>query len=60
MLLDFLFLAQFQSHTSQTIYCLQQLLSAFHENKAVFSDIGVWQHFNLLKLHSLLHYASSI
>jgi hypothetical protein len=59
-LLDFLFIAQFQSHTSQTIYHLQQSLSTFHENKAVFSDIGVRQHFNLPKLHSLLHYAASI
>jgi hypothetical protein len=59
-LLDFLFLAQYQCHTAETISRLDDSLSAFHENKAVFIDLGVREHFNFPKLHSLIHYASSI
>jgi Plavaka transposase len=59
-LLDFLFLAQYQCHTAHTISHLDDSLSAFHENKQVFLDLGVREHFNFPKLHSLIHYASSI
>jgi hypothetical protein len=33
---------------------------AFHNNKAIFVDLGVWENFHIPKLHSLLHYRSSI
>jgi hypothetical protein len=59
-LLDFLYLAQFTSHTSETIHRLQDSLAAFHNNKAIFVDLGVRDHFNIPKLHSLTHYESSI
>ena len=59
-LLDFLYLAQFTSHTSETIHRLQNSLTAFHNNKGIFVDLGVWDHFNIPKLHSLTHYESSI
>ena len=59
-LLDFLFLAQFPSHTSETLRCLEDCLSAFHNNKDVFLDLGVQENFNIPKLHSLTHYARSI
>ena len=59
-LLDFLFLAQFPSHTSDTIRRLEDCLSAFHNNKEVFIDLGVRENFNIPKLHSLAHYAPSI
>ncbi|KAI9431602.1 hypothetical protein H4582DRAFT_1784980, partial [Lactarius indigo] len=32
----------------------------FHENKDIFIEFGVWEHFNIPKLHSLLHYTRSI
>ena len=32
----------------------------FHENKNVFVDLGVQNHFNVPKIHSLLHHCSSI
>ena len=57
VLLDFLFLAQFQSHTSDTLSWLEDSLVAFHNNKAIFVDLGIWEDFNILKLHGLLHYA---
>jgi len=59
-LLDFLFLAQFQCHTSDTLSWLEGYLAAFHNNKAVFLDLGIRCNFHIPKLHSLLHYASSI
>ena len=59
-LLDFVFLAQYQSHTTESIERLQNCLAAFHDHKAVFVDLGVRKNFNLPKLHSLTHYASSI
>jgi hypothetical protein len=60
VLLDFLFLAQFECHTTHTLSCLNDNLSAFHDSKDVFIDLGVREQFNLPKLHSLIHYASSI
>jgi len=59
-LLDFLYLAQFQSHTSKTIAKLEESLATFHEFKEVFIDFGAREHFNIPKLHSLSHYATSI
>jgi hypothetical protein len=59
-LLDFLYLAQYESHMSDTISLLQDSLTRFHANKAVFIDLEIRDHFNLPKLHSLSHYASSI
>ena len=59
-LLDFLYLAQFPSHTSETLQRLNNSLALFHQNKSVFVDFGVRRHFNFPKLHSLIHYLSSI
>jgi hypothetical protein len=59
-LLDFLYLAQYTSHTNETIHQLQDSLAAFHNNKAIFIDLGAQDHFNIPKLHSLSHYESAI
>lgn len=59
-LLDFVFLAWYQSHMMESIEHLQDCLAAFHDHKAVFLDLGVQENFNLPKLHSLTHYALSI
>ena len=40
-LLDFLYLAQLPSQTTDTISCLKESLAAFHENKELFIDLGV-------------------
>ena len=60
VLLDFLYLAQYTSHTNETIHRLQDSLAAFHNNKAIFIDLGARDHFNIPKLHSLSHYESAI
>ena len=59
-LLDFLFLAQFPSHTSGTIERLNDSLARFHNNKDVFIDLGIRYHFNMPKIHSMIHYTPSI
>ena len=59
-LLDFLYLAQLTSHTNETIRHLQDSLATFHDNKAIFINLGVRENFNIPKLHSLTHYESSI
>jgi hypothetical protein len=59
-LLDFLYLAQFPSHTTETLHHLDESLAQFHRNKSVFVDLGVREHFNIPKFHSLIHYHSSI
>jgi small basic protein len=40
-LLDFLYLAQYQCHTSETINHMQDALSVFHDNKVIFIDLEV-------------------
>ena len=59
-LLDFLFLAQYPCHTTDTILQLQASFFTFHENKQVFINLRVWEHFNIPKFHSLTYYVSSI
>jgi hypothetical protein len=59
-LLDFLYLAQYPLHTSETLHLLHQSLKRFHENKHVFVHLGICDNFNLPKLHSLTHYVDSI
>ena len=59
-LLDFLYLAQLPSQTTDTITRLEESLDTFHKTKDVFVDLGVRDNFNVPKIHSLLHYSSSI
>ncbi|KAN0128971.1 hypothetical protein V8E53_013233, partial [Lactarius tabidus] len=59
-LLDFTFLAQFPSHMMHTLHQLEESLKQFHDNKDVFLDVSMQEHFNLPKIHGLLHYALSI
>src|SRR5215813_6616024 len=59
-ILDFVYLAQYPSPTTTMLQSLQCSLTQFHENKDIFIDPGVRSNFNIPKLHSLQHYASSI
>ncbi|KAG1893739.1 uncharacterized protein F5891DRAFT_962498 [Suillus fuscotomentosus] len=61
-LLDFLEIAQYQSHTEATLGYLASALDEFHANKDVFINLGARnsEDFNFAKLHSLEHYANSI
>lgn len=59
-ILDFVYIAQYPIHTSQTLVLLDEALRRFHENKEVFIDEGARIDFNFIKLHSMVHYSSSI
>jgi hypothetical protein len=59
-ILDFIYLAQFPSQTTDTLNRLEASLSQFHENKGVFLDLELCTQFKIPKIHSLLHYKSSI
>jgi len=59
-LLDFLYLAQYPLHTSETLQLLDESLKRFHENKHAFVALGIRSDFNLPKLHSLAHYVDLI
>ncbi|KAG2738946.1 hypothetical protein P692DRAFT_20882431 [Suillus brevipes Sb2] len=45
-LLDFLYLAQYPSHTSETLVLLNEALDLFHDNKDIFIDLGIRNSFN--------------
>jgi hypothetical protein len=59
-ILDFIYLAQYPCHTSDTLPLLNDALSHFHSNKSIFIDLGICTNFNLPKLHSLHHYIEMI
>ena len=59
-LLDFLYLAQYPLHTSETLQLLHGSLKKFDENKQIFIDLGIRNDFNIPKFHSLVHYVDSI
>ncbi|KAG1760406.1 hypothetical protein EDD22DRAFT_980615 [Suillus occidentalis] len=59
-LLDFLYLAQYPCHSSDTLSLLNKALALFHDNKQIFVDLGIHNNFNLPKLHVTQHYASMI
>jgi len=55
-LLDFLYLAQYPCHSTETLQLLDEALDLFHENKLIFVDLGIRNNFNLPKLHAARHY----
>lgn len=59
-LLDFTYLAQYSSQSEDTLQYLEDALETFHNNKHIFVDVDIRKNFNFPKLHSLLHYTSSI
>jgi hypothetical protein len=58
--LDFIYYAQYQSHTDITLARMQDALNTFHEHKDVFIELGIRADFNIPKLHSMMHYLSSL
>jgi hypothetical protein len=58
--IDFIYYSQFHSHTAETLMGLESALNAFHEHKDIFLALDVRKHFNIPKLHSMMHYVASI
>ncbi|TFY75667.1 hypothetical protein EWM64_g8345 [Hericium alpestre] len=61
VLLDFIHLVQYQSHSDETLKYLQASLDEFHKDKKIFLDLKARTsgHFNLPKLHTMQHYVDS-
>ncbi|KAG1843444.1 hypothetical protein F4604DRAFT_1884612 [Suillus subluteus] len=59
-LMDFLYLAQYPCHSSESLQLLDDALDLFHENKDIFIDLGIRLNFNLPKLHAARHYSAMI
>ncbi|KAF7346884.1 hypothetical protein MVEN_01440400 [Mycena venus] len=59
-LIDFIYYAQLQSHTTRTLDAMQAALDTFHAHKQVFVDLDIREHFNIPKIHSLQHYVDGI
>ena len=55
-----MYLAQYPIHTTHTLKFLDDTLTRFHENKAIFVELGVHTDFKLLKLHLFEYYVESI
>ncbi|KAF8268600.1 hypothetical protein EI94DRAFT_1771512 [Lactarius quietus] len=59
-ILDFVYLVQFPSHMTNTLKLLENSLSQFHDNMAMFIALGICTDFLIPKIHGMLHYQSSI
>ncbi|KAH7098536.1 hypothetical protein BKA62DRAFT_810670 [Auriculariales sp. MPI-PUGE-AT-0066] len=59
-LLDFIYIAQYECHSEDTLNSLSTSLSNFHEFKDVFQQHGIRADFKLPKLHACQHYVQSI
>ncbi|KAF8511346.1 hypothetical protein BU17DRAFT_54689 [Hysterangium stoloniferum] len=65
--LDFIYLAQYQSHTDSTLLQLLKYNTVFHQSKNIFIKTGACKgkkgtinHFNIPKLHTHWHYPEFI
>lgn len=59
-LLDFIYLAQYSTHDTETLEYLRNALQNFHEHKSYFIKVGIHPDLNIPKLHLLSHYVESI
>ncbi|KAG8976512.1 hypothetical protein FRB94_002606 [Tulasnella sp. JGI-2019a] len=60
VILDFIYLAQYKSVDATDLSHMDAALATFHKHKDIFIKKGAWDHFNIPKVHSLIHYTSSI
>ncbi|KAI1783127.1 hypothetical protein LXA43DRAFT_977266 [Ganoderma leucocontextum] len=58
--LDFIYYAHFHAHADDSVALLEAAWVTFHENKHIFVEEGIREHYNIPKLHSALHYPLSI
>lgn len=58
--LDFIYIAQLPSHTSETLDLLQEALQMFNDNKDILIELGIRDNFKIMKLHFFDHYRKLI
>jgi hypothetical protein len=59
-ILDFIYLAQYSTHDSDTLKYIEDALTTWEENRTFFLETAIREDFNIPKFHSLLHYVDSI
>ncbi|KIY61058.1 hypothetical protein CYLTODRAFT_363380 [Cylindrobasidium torrendii FP15055 ss-10] len=59
-ILDFIYLAQYRSHSLATLGYMEDALRRWDENKSYFIDVKIRSHLNIPKFHSLVHYVDMI
>ena len=59
-ILDFIYYAQLQLHTTKTLKALDASLKTFHAHKELLINLEIRQHFNIPKLHAVIHYLTAI
>ena len=59
-ILDFIYLAQYPTHDDETLGYMDAALQTWRDNKSYFVDVGIRDHFNIPKFHSLVHYVEMI
>jgi hypothetical protein len=59
-LTNFIYYAQFQLHTLETLNAMQACLNTFHLHKDVFIKHGLREDFNITKFHAMQHYINAI
>ncbi|KAI0054982.1 hypothetical protein BV25DRAFT_1816258 [Artomyces pyxidatus] len=59
-ILDFIYLAQYPSHTDTTLKYMKDALDNYLKHRDIFIQLGLRDDFNIPKFHSLLHYVVSI
>jgi hypothetical protein len=59
-IINFIYYSQIQVHTSMSLNSLKKALEAFHKNKNIFVCEGIREHFNIPKIHAMVHYFAAI
>lgn len=54
--LDFIHYSHFEYHTESSLKAQEDALRTWHSHKRIFLDLDIRQHFNIPKIHSMLHY----
>ncbi|KAH9931773.1 hypothetical protein B0H21DRAFT_836254 [Amylocystis lapponica] len=58
--LDFIYYAHFEAHSSDSLAKLEAAWNSFHAEKSIFVDLDIRDDFDIAKVHSALHYGQSI
>lgn len=59
-LLNFIYLAHYETHTDETLQQLEQAWEKFTQAKRIFLSKGIRKNFEIPKIHSMQHYAEMI
>ena len=59
-LVNFIYYTQLQLHTSKTLDALDSCLKMFHAHKELLIKLEIHQHFNIPKMHAIIHYLTAI